>query len=99
ILKRDLNKIYRIVYDENSLFYFSSFHYAYRKVKDGDPEDIQRSFQKINLDVMAMLINITSIVDTENDLGTSTEDYFFSRMENCSWAFSYIYKNDIKEYY
>ncbi|MDK7489686.1 MULTISPECIES: hypothetical protein [Bacillus cereus group] len=99
ILKRDLNKIFRIVYDESSLFFYSSFYYAYRKVKNGDPEETQLSFQKINLDVMAMLINITSIINTESDLGSSTEDYFFSRMENCIWAFSYVYKNKIEEHY
>ncbi|MGC2836371.1 hypothetical protein ABOD30_00825 [Bacillus subtilis] len=99
ILKRNLNKIFKIVYDESSLFYYSSFYYAYRKVKNGDPEEIQIQFQKINLDVMAMLINIISITDTESDLGSSTEDYFFTRMENCTWAFTYIYKNELEEYY
>lgn len=99
ILKRSLNKIFKMVYDENSLFFYSSFYYAYRKVKNGDPEDIQLQFQKINLDVMAMFINILSISHTERDLGSSTEDYFFSRMDNCTWAFTYIYKQELEEYY
>ncbi|MEN0664617.1 hypothetical protein [Caldifermentibacillus hisashii] len=99
ILKRDLSKIYKEIYDDSSLFYYSSFYYAYRKIKAGDPQEIQLQFQKINLDTMAMLINILSISKTKGDLGSSTEDYFFSRMENCTWAFKYVLNHKLKDYY
>ncbi|MEH7106911.1 hypothetical protein, partial [Bacillus sp. JJ1764] len=92
-------KIYNGIYNEESLFYYSSFYYAYRKVKGGDIEEIQRQFQKINLDVMAMLINMKSIMKNEADLGSSTDNYFFSRMENCTWAFTYVIKNELEEFY
>ncbi|MEW9181551.1 hypothetical protein AB2553_14160 [Bacillus mycoides] len=99
ILNRDLSKIYHQVYNEQSLYFYSSFHYAYQNIKKGDVEEIQNQFQKINLDVMAMLINIKSIMKDTKDLGSSTEDYFFSRMENCTWAFTYVIRNGIEEYF
>ncbi|MCR2043779.1 hypothetical protein [Anaerosalibacter massiliensis] len=99
ILERDLAKIYNQVYSEESLFYYSSFHYAYQNVKSNNVEKIQNQFQKINLDVMTMLLNVRSIMKGESDLGSSTDDYFFSRMENCTWAFSYIIKNDLEDYF
>lgn len=46
-----------------------------------------------------MLINVRSIMKGESDLGSSTDNYFFSRMENCTWAFSYIIKNDLEDYF
>lgn len=47
---------------------------------------------------MAMLINIKSIMKNEADLGSSTDNYFFSRMDNCTWAFTYVLKNNLEEF-
>ncbi|CAH2213878.1 hypothetical protein [Tepidibacter aestuarii] len=99
ILKRDLSKIFNKVYSEESLFYYSSFYYAYQKVKSGDIEKIQNQFHKINLDVMTMLLSVRSIMKGESDLGSSTDDYFFSRMKNCTWAFSYVINNNLEDYF
>ncbi|PJI09232.1 MULTISPECIES: hypothetical protein [Clostridium] len=99
ILKRDLAKIYNAVYKEESLFYCSSFSYAYSVVKGGDIKEIQNQFKKINLDIMAMLINIKSIMKGNSDLGSSIDSSFFSTIENCTWAFTYVINKEIEEYY
>ncbi|MEN6328600.1 MAG: hypothetical protein ABFD18_20630 [Syntrophomonas sp.] len=99
ILQRDLAKIYNQVYSEESLFYYSSFHYAYQNIKSGDVQKIQNQFHKINLDVMTMLLSVRSIMKGERDLGSSTDDYFFSRMKNCTWAFTYVINNDLEDYF
>lgn len=99
ILKRDFSKIFHMVYSEESLFYYSSFYYAYHNVKNKDVNEIQTVIHKLNLDIMTMHLCIKEIEDSKFDLGSSTDDYFFSRMERCSWAFNYILKNGMEEFY
>lgn len=99
ITQRNYSRIFNIVYSEESLYYFSSFYYAYRTVKDGDYNSINLRFKKINLDALAMILRIKSIEDGESDLGSSTDNYFFTRMENCTWAFKYVLNNLLEEYF
>ena len=99
ILERDYQRIFNQVYDPGVIFYFSSFYYSYSNVKNGNEVEIQQQFQKMNLDIMAMFLNIKETIKKGYDLGYSEDDCFFSRIKNCNYAFIYILRHKLDNLY
>jgi len=98
ILERAFNYGFNILYDELSLFYFSSYHYSYRNVVCKGLSKAQQELQKTNLDTMAMLIKIKAYQMKFTGIGNSTDSYFFSRMDKLLKAIRYVIetnKNDL----
>ncbi|MDW8802646.1 hypothetical protein P8V03_15975 [Clostridium sp. A1-XYC3] len=99
LLDRAFNKAYQIVYDEESLSYYNSFYYAYSTMKGSDLEKQEISLQKINLDTMAMFLKIKAFSRGYTEIGNSTDNYFFSRMDRCIWGLEYILNKKLDELY
>lgn len=99
ILERDCKKITSKVWLGSNIFYFSSFYYAYKKIKEGDEPEIQTHFAKINLDISAMRLNIKATIKDGSDLGCSEDNCFFSRIERCDWAFKFVLNNELNAQY
>lgn len=99
ILERDLNKIYKVVYDDHTIFYYSGFYYVEQKVKHYEPFELSLEFQKVNLDLMAMFIKIKEIEKNNENLGGSTDNYFFSRFPNCINGFMMILDQKMEDEY
>lgn len=87
VLNRARKKIHGCLWRGDSIFYFSSFYYLKSNtIRKSEPE-IQKDFQKVNLDIMAMLLNIKEIAIKEGDLGSSEDNCFFERIPMCNSAF------------
>lgn len=71
---------YHIVYDEESLFYYSSFYYGYR-VKTMDPAKAGLHFTKANLDILATRLKIRTVLLGVGSFGSSTDNYFVDRLD------------------
>lgn len=99
LIERAFMSAHHILYDEQSLFYFSSFYYLYQKMKKEDMFEKQTQLIKTNLDTMAMLMKITAVEKKLTHLGSSTDNYFFTRMERCIWGLRYILKANDRELY
>ena len=98
ILEKLLNKITQIVYDEEALFYFSSFYYSYRNVKKGLSE-AQNHFIKANLDILAMRLKIRLVQMNMANFGNSTDNYFLSRLERLTWGIKYVFDKRCTDLY
>src|SRR5690348_4847160 len=61
LIERAFMNSYHVLYNEQSLFYFSSFYYLYQKMKQGDMYEKQNELNRTNLDTMAMLLKITAV--------------------------------------
>lgn len=99
ILSRACKKIHRKLWCGDSIFYFSSFYYLKSGVKHKSEPEIQRDFQKINLDIMAMLLNIKEVANSGRDLGFSEDDCFFDRVPMCNSAFLHILRARLNALY
>lgn len=99
ILLRDCHKISDTIWFGSNLFYFSSFYYAYRTIKDSDEPEIQKHFQKMNLDITAMRLNVINKLNAKEDFDSSEDNCFFNRVERCNWAFQFIINNSKEELY
>lgn len=99
ICHRDYSRIFNLVYSEESLYYYSSFHYASKAIKSGDDYKISNQFKKINLDILAIILKIKAIEFKQADLDSSTDNYFFTRMECCTWAYKLVLNKSLDDYY
>ena len=88
LMERAFLKAYYLLYDSEALFYFSSFYYAYRNIKDKDLFEQQKTLIKTNLDTMAMLLKVLAVRNNYASLGTSLDNCFFERLERCIWVFT-----------
>jgi len=99
LVLRAFNVGFSVVYDGEALFFYSSYYYAYRDIKNNDVEISQKRLKKTNLDTMAMQLKIKAFEMNLAEIGNSTDDYFFSRMERLLWAIQYIMRNGQEELY
>lgn len=65
IIARDFHKVYKKIYDYESLCFFASYYYFYKNIKKGDFWDRANAFKKVNVDTTAMMLHIIS-----NELGS-----------------------------
>lgn len=98
ILNRVCKKIHKHLWN-NSIFYFSSFYYLKSAVNRKTEPEIQRDFQKLNVDIMAMNLHIREAANARIDLGFSEDDCFFERITMCNSAFLIILRNKRSELY
>jgi hypothetical protein len=80
ILQRSCKKIFNAIWFGSNIFYYSSFYYAYSKVKSENEPETQQHFHKMNLDIMSMLLNIKATIKGNRDLGSSEDNCFFQRI-------------------
>jgi hypothetical protein len=99
LLEKVFYKISHIIYDEESLFYYSSFYYSYQEVKKGLKE-AQNHFVKANLDILAMRLKVRLIrMGVAKFGGNSTDQYFLSRLEQLTWGIKYVFNKSCVELY
>lgn len=99
ILNRACKKIHGCLWRGDSIFYFSSFYYLKPNTIRKNELEIQKDFQKVNLDIMAMFLNIKEIANKEGDLGSSEDNCFFERIPMCNSAFLYILRTGLDTLY
>lgn len=99
LIERAFLKASNILYDDEALYYFSSFYYAYRNIKDSDLHEQQKVLIKTNLDTMAMLLKVLAVEKGFNTLGTSLDNCFFERIERFLWALQFIIDKEEVELY
>lgn len=100
ILERDFHRVYKKIYDFESLFFFGSYYYSYRNVTSKDSDELSRQFYKLNLDTTAMMLHIISSELGMVDIGyDSTDNYFFERLERVIWSWQYLLKNQYDDLY
>ena len=98
LLEKTLFAIYQILYDEESLFYYSSFYYSYRNVKEGGNQ-AQTHFIKANLDILAMRVKLRLVWMDFAGFGSSTDGYFLSRLERLTWGIKYVFRKKCSDFY
>jgi len=98
LLEKTLYAIYQILYDEEALFYYSSFYYSYQNVQ-GDSNQVQTHFVKANLDILAMRLKLRLVQMGFAGFGSSTDGYFLSRLERLTWGIIYIFKKKRSDFY
>lgn len=98
LLEKTLYAIYQILYDEEALFYYSSFYYSYRNVQ-GDSNQVQTHFVKANLDILAMRLKLRLAQMGLTGFGSSTDSYFLSRLERLTWGIKYIFRKKRSDFY
>lgn len=98
LIEKVFNKIAHIIYDEEALFYYSSFYYSYQNVKSGVHE-AQNHFIKANLDILAMRLKIRLIEIGVAKFGNSTDEYFLSRLERLIWGIKYVFNKKCADLY
>ncbi|WP_458411537.1 hypothetical protein ACNQFZ_11760 [Schinkia sp. CFF1] len=99
LMERAFIKAFHLLYDDEALYYFSSFYYAYRNVKDNDLHQQQIVLMKTNLDTMAMLLKVLAVEKRFTILGTSLDNCFFTRIERFIWALEFIINKEEEELY
>ncbi|WP_018885351.1 hypothetical protein [Paenibacillus massiliensis] len=95
ILKRAFNHAYQIIYNNESLFFYSSFHYSPQNIRKEDTS--QQHLIKTNTDTMAMFMHIKAYQFGWTSIGGSVDNYFFSRMDSHIHALRTIIKNNMED--
>lgn len=91
LLEKTLYSIYQILYDEESLFFYSSFHYSHINVR-ASLNRVQSYFIKVNVDILAMRLKIRLANMGFACFGSSTDKYFLSRLDRFTWGIKYVLK-------
>lgn len=99
LIERAFLKAFNLLYDDEALYYYSSFYYAYRNVKDNDLHEQQKVLMKTNLDTMAMLLKILATKKKFTSIGSSLDNCFFTRIERFIWALEFIVNKKEEELY
>jgi hypothetical protein len=99
LMERAFLKAFHLLYDDEALYYYSSFYYAYRNIKDSDLHEQQKVLIKTNLDTMAMLLKVLAVEKGFTTLGTSLDNCFFDRIERFVWALEFIINKEVEELY
>lgn len=98
LLEKTLYAIHQILYDEEALFYYSSFYYSYRNVQR-DSNQVQTHFIKANMDILAMRLKLRLVQMGFAGFGSSTDGYFLSRLERLTWGIKYIFRKGGSDFY
>lgn len=81
LLERLFHAIQDKLFNDNNLFYYISFYKIPQTVYTGDSEEISKLLYKVNIDISIMRVRIRSCELANYNLGDSTDDYFFNRIE------------------
>ncbi len=98
LLEKAFNSVFSAVYDDNALFYYSSFYYSLGEVKK-DANKVQIHFIKANADIVAMRMKLAAVKMGFASFGTSTDNYFLGRLSGLVNGIEFIFRNQKTEYY
>lgn len=98
LFEKAFNSVFSAVYDDGALFYYSSFYYSLGEVKK-DAQKVQAHFIKANADIVAMRMKLAAIKMGFASFGTSTDNYFLSRLSGLVNGVEFIFRTKKTEFY
>lgn len=96
LLERAFRFGYERAYSEETLFYYCSYHYAY-KIKKAGLSQAQSQLVRITTDTYSMRVKIGACALGHDKMGSSTDGYFFSRMETVFEAVDFVISHRMTE--